>query len=121
MPKPILSIEQVPLAKMEHGLARPVARLGIEPAEIEKRVGLRFEEGRDDLDDVVAAVFRSHSGKQFALIRHRDQPVPGTDILINERLSDFSAALHEALQVLHLKPQDLSWTHPKATLLLKSK
>ena len=74
MLKPTLPIEQVPLGKMEHGLARAVARLGLEPAEITIRLGLRFEKGQDDLDDLEAAVFRARSGKQFALIRHRNQP-----------------------------------------------
>lgn len=115
MLKSTLSIEQVPLAKMEHGLARAVARLRLEPAEITDRVRLHFEKGQDDLDDLEVAVFRAQSGKQFALIRHRHQPYPGTDILINERRHDLAAALQEALQALQFKPQDLSWTHPKAT------
>jgi hypothetical protein len=115
MLKSTLSIEQVPLAKTERGLARAVARLGLEPAEITDRVGLQFENARDDLDDLEAAVFRAQSGKQFALIRHRHQPHPGTDILIDEQLPDLAAALHEALQALKFKSQDLTWTHPKAT------
>jgi hypothetical protein len=119
MPTSTLPIEQVPLGKMEHGLARAVARLGLEPAEITDRVGLRFEKGQDDLDDLEAAVFRARSGKQFALIRHRHQPHPGTDILVNERLPDLAAALHEALQALRFKPKDLTWIHPKATLAVK--
>ena len=116
MPTSTPPIEQVPLGKMEHGLARAVARLGLEPAEITNRVGLRFENGRDDLDDLEAAVFRARSGKQFALIRHRHQPHPGTDILVNERLPDLAAALREALQALRFKPKDLTWIHPKAIL-----
>jgi hypothetical protein len=114
MLRSILTIEQVPLEKMQHGLARAVARLSIEPADITSRVGLRFEKGRDDLDDVEAAVFRARSGRQFALIRHQHQPYPGTDILIDERLPHLAAALREALEALSLKPQDLSWIHPKA-------
>src|ERR1700731_4266239 len=115
MLKSTLSIEQVPLAKTERGLARAVARLGLEPAEITDRLGLQFKNARDDLDDLESAVFRAQSGKQFALIRHRHQPHPGTDILIDEQLPDLAAALHEALQALKFKSQDLTWTHPKAT------
>lgn len=118
MLKPSL-IEQVPLEKMEHGLARAVARLGLEPAEITSRVGLRFEKGQDDLDDLEAAVFRGRSGRQFALIRHRHQPYPGTDILVNERLPDLTAALREAMQALRFNPKELTWIHPKATPAVK--
>ena len=114
-------IEQVPLGKMEHGLARAVARLKLEPAEITNLVGLHFEKGKDDLDDLEAAVFRARSGKQFALIRHRHQPHPGTDILDNEQLPDLAAALREVLQALRFKPKDLTWIHPKATLAVKHK
>jgi hypothetical protein len=121
MLKATASIEQVPLGKMEHGLARAVARLKLEPAEITNLVGLHFEKGKDDLDDLEAAVFRAQSGKQFALIRHQHQPHPGTDILINERLLDLAAALREALQALRFKPRDLSWTHPKAILKAKDR
>lgn len=101
---------------MERGLARPVATLKLGPAEISKRLGLSFETTRDDLDELEAAVFRDTTGQQFALVRHRHQPNPGTDILINENLRDLSAALRDALRALRLEPKDLQWTSPKANV-----
>src|SRR6267142_1333110 len=106
-------IQQIPLEQMERGLARPVATLKLEPGEIASRVGLRFEIAQDDLDELEAAVFRTDTGRQFALVRHRHQPESGTDILINERSEDLSADLRDALQILGFEPRELRWTHPK--------
>jgi hypothetical protein len=111
-----VSIQQIPLKQMEHGLARPVATLRLEPAEITSRVGLKFENTHDDLDELEAAVFRANTGRQFALIRHRHQPKAGTDILVNERSRDLSAALRDALQVLQFEPRELQWTNPEVNL-----
>ena len=97
---------------MERGLARPVATLRLEPAQIAKRVGLTFESARDDLDDLEAAVFKASTGRQIALVRHRHQPNRGTDILINERSRNLTAAVRDALQALNLTPHDLQWTSP---------
>jgi hypothetical protein len=106
------SIQQIPLEEMEQGLARPMATLSLEPAEITSRAGLRFETAQDDLDELEAAVFRSDSGRQFALVRHRHQPESGTDILTSERSCDLSADLSDALQTLKFEPGELRWTHP---------
>ena len=75
------TIEQIPLEQMDRGLACPVATLRLEPAEITNRSGLTFETAHDDLDELQAAVFRVATGQEFALVRHRHQPQPGTDIL----------------------------------------
>jgi hypothetical protein len=110
------SIQQVPLKHMERGLARPVATLKLEPAEISKRLGLKFQEARDDLDELEAAVFRSAKGHQFALVRHRNQPNPGKDLLINGRSRNLGGALRDALQTLRLQLGDIKWTDPKASI-----
>lgn len=107
------TIQQIPLEQMARGLARPVATLILEPAEITSRSGLTFEAAHDDLDELQAAVFRVATGQEFALVRHRHQPQPGTDILINETSRDLGAALRDALQGLQLEPRELRWTHPK--------
>jgi hypothetical protein len=110
------AICQIPLEKMERGLARPVATLRLEPAEITSRLGLKFESAHDDLDELRAAAFRAPNGRQFALVRHQNQPNTGTDILINEKSRDLSTALLDALQVLRSEPRELQWTHPKINL-----
>jgi hypothetical protein len=107
------TIQQIPLEQMARGLARPVATLILEPAEITSRSGLTFETAHDDVDELQAAVFRVATGQEFALVRHRHQPQPGTDILINETSRDLGAALRDALQGLQLEPRELRWSHPK--------
>jgi predicted nucleotide-binding protein len=109
---PFSSIQQIPLGKMERGLARPIATLKLEPSEITRRLGVEFETTRDDLDELDAAVICSGTGRQFALVRHRHQPGPGTDILTNERSPDLSADLRDALHVLQFDPKELRWMHP---------
>lgn len=101
---------------MERGLARPVATLRFEAAEITSRLGLKFEAAHDELDDLEAAVFSGSRGQQFALVRHRNQPNPGTDILINEKSVDLSAALRDALRALRFQPRELRWTHREIKL-----
>jgi hypothetical protein len=107
------TIQQIPLEQMKRGLARPVATLRFEPAEITSRSGLTFETAHDDLDELQAAVFRDATGQEFALVRHLRQPTPGTDILINEKSRDLGAALRDALHGLQFEPRELRWTHPK--------
>jgi len=111
-----LAIEQLPLREMNRGLAKPIATLGLEPGEISDRIGIKFEAARDDLDELQAALVRSRSGRQFVLVRHRRQPIPGTDILTNEDSPDVSADLGEALTLLQFGPAELQWTHPDADL-----
>jgi hypothetical protein len=117
MPKhSVPSFQQIPLQQMERGLARPVATLRLEPAEISKRVGLKFETAKDDLDDLEAALFKARTGRQIALVRHLNQPNRGTDILINERSRDLNAAVRDALHALNFEAHDLQWTNPKVTI-----
>lgn len=98
---------------MEHGLAKTVATLALEPTDLTDRLGLKFETAKDDLDDLDAALLRHTSGRQFALVRHRRQPRLGTDILINERSQDLVADLREILDFLQLSVHELQWVHPK--------
>src|SRR5258708_11382493 len=96
----IPSLHQIPLNPMERGLALPVATLRFEPAEITNRLGFKFETARDALDELEAVAFTGPSGNQFALVRHRHQPDPGTAILVNVRLVDLSAHLPAPLKPL---------------------
>lgn len=103
---------QIPLHRMTRGLAKPIARIRLEPKDIATRFGITFEPSRDDLDQLEAAVFRSKSGRQFALVRHQHQPDPGTDILTNENSRRLTEDLREVLRFLALRWRDLSWIHP---------
>jgi len=107
---------QLPLEAMQHGLAKPVARVRLSPFEISTRLGINFVSTQDDLDDLDAALIRTMSGRQVAFVRHKDQPLPGTDIVINERSEDPTADLIEAMKVLSVGKADLTWKHPDIDL-----
>ncbi|MEY2499779.1 MAG: hypothetical protein QOI07_113 [Verrucomicrobiota bacterium] len=97
---------------MRPGVSKPIARIRLEPEEITQRVNLSFESAHDDLDELQIASFSTQSGRQFTLVRHRYQPIPGTDILTHERSTTLSEDLVDALAALSLKTDDLTWKHP---------
>jgi hypothetical protein len=107
-------IEQIPLRQMIRGLAQPIATIRWEPEDLTKRFGISFEEAEDDLDRLEVALLQTGSGQQFALVRHRHQPNPGTDILTNEHSADLKNDLAEAVRHLRLGREDVKWIHPVA-------
>ena len=107
------NFKQLPVEAMQNGLAKPIARVAIEPNEISEKTGIRFTSLRDDLDDLDAALITGASGKQLAFVRHKNQPKTGTDILINEHSEDPTADLIESIDILKIAPEDVVWTHPE--------
>jgi hypothetical protein len=107
-------IKQVSLKDVAGGLAQPVATIKLEPEELKERYGIEFQESKDDLDDLVAALVRAPSGRMFALVRHRHQPNPGTDILTDEHSLDLGEDLADAVRYLGLSRADVKWVHPVA-------
>jgi serine/threonine protein kinase len=84
----------------------------LEPKDISKKLGIKFESAKDDLDQLEVAVICSKFGQQFALVRHLHQPHAGTDILTDEHSTHLRQDLRDALQSLFLHQSDLTWTHP---------
>lgn len=107
------AFKQLHLGDMEHGMAKTLAVLNMEPKELSQRTGLQFEVTRDDLDYLQAALFQTAKGTQFALVRHQHSPSPGTDLLANERTKDLNGALEEALAALSISWVDLKWINPE--------
>ncbi len=112
MPVVLPPFYQIPLAEAEFGLAHPIATMSLEPREITSRFGIAFEPEQDDLDLLEVALVRTNAGRQFALVRHRHQPEPGTDILTNERTADPTSDLRDLMQAFQLEPHELRWVHP---------
>src|SRR2546426_1861551 len=106
-------LNQLSLAEMKYGLVKPIATIQCEPRDLSKKLGISFEVTKDDLDEVEAALIRANSGREFALVRHRHQPHPGTDILTAEHSPDLARDLQDVLQLLRIGPGDLSWVHPE--------
>jgi hypothetical protein len=107
---------QIARHEVRRGLAKPIAVLRLEPAEISQHCGIVFEPDRDDLDALLVAAFESETGRQFGFARYEHAPLPGTELLVHEQSPDLKAELLEALGLLHLRPRDLTWIHPDIDL-----
>jgi len=82
-----------------------------EPEDLEK-LGIRFEEESDQLDDLRHARVTTPAGRVFALVRYRRSPQPGTEIVTQHDSPDLVRDLEDVLGVLKLKDDDILWEHP---------
>jgi hypothetical protein len=89
-----------------------VGLLRLAPDELRDLYALDFVQDSDDLDYFEASVIRLPSGRLVALLRHRGNPAPGTEILV-EASDDRTAARAELLRALNLPLQSLSWSRPE--------
>lgn len=82
---------QVPLRpeQLEYGLAAssndevpsvPITMIAADPADLESRWGLRFDESFDNLDHVKVAVVQVQDGPRLTLLFHRGSPVLGIEV-----------------------------------------
>ncbi len=95
----------------EHIPDEPIAVLDLEPADLEKRLGIAFQQSFDNLDYVDIALLELDSHERFALIRHRGAPSPGTEIHVPHSQAS-ARKLDEIVRQLGLAPADLSWRKP---------
>lgn len=98
---------QIPLEEGAPGVSKPLAQLKLEPAELRKRVGIRFEESEDDLDRMQVAIVRIPAGRTYVLVRYRNAPEPGTIVLSDFKKSEASRCVNSLLRGLHLRNEDL--------------
>jgi hypothetical protein len=110
------AFRQIGREEVRRGLAKPIALLRLEPAEISARYGITFEQDRDDLDALLVAAIESPTGRQFGFTRHEHSPSQGTVLHVHEQSPDLKAELLEALTLLRLRPKDLTWVHPDIDL-----
>ena len=98
---------QVPLRpeQVEHGLAAssseevpsvPITMIAADPADLESRWGIRFDDSFDNLDFVKVAVVQLRDGPRLTLLLHRGSPVPGIELCA----VDASPASYDAAQTL---------------------
>jgi hypothetical protein len=82
---------QVPLRpeQLERGLAAssneevpsvPITMIAADPADLESRWGISFDDSFDNLDSVKVAVVQLRGGPRLTLLRHRGSPVPGIEL-----------------------------------------
>lgn len=72
---------------------------------------MTFEDGCDDLDYFKAALIKTSDGKDYALIRYRGCPSPGTEIWIYENSENPESDLNELLNLLGIEQDSLTWIH----------
>ena len=112
---------QVPLRpeQLERGLAAssnaevpsvPITVIAADPADLESRWGIRFDDSFDDLDFIKVAVVQLRDGPRLTLLLHRGSPVPGIELCA----VNASPASYDAAQTLvtMLSPHEIIWWHP---------
>jgi hypothetical protein len=117
---------QVPLRpeQLEHGLAAssneevpsvPITMIAADPADLESRWGIRFDDSFDNLDYVKVAVVQLQDGRWLTLLLHRGSPVPGIELCA----VDASPASYDAAQTLvtMLSPHEIIWWRPRRKAL----
>ena len=91
-----------------------LAKLGLEPADLEARWGLRFEPVENDLGPATLALIRLSSGTIIGFARVETVRDPGVEVYqYGYRLP--SVVLAELLAETGLEPTELTWTttdHP---------
>ena len=112
---------QVPLRpeQVEHGLAAssseevpsvPITMIAADPADLESRWGIRFDDSFDNLDFVKVAVVQLQDGPRLTLLFHRGSPGPSIELCA----VDSSPASYDAAQTLvtMLSPHGIIWWRP---------
>jgi hypothetical protein len=77
---------------------------------------LDFISSSDDVGSLVFSAFSLPSGHSISLVHYLDAPYPGVQVYINPNSSSPSQILSEAIDFLHLSPNDLDWIHPQIRL-----
>lgn len=105
---------QVDAGGWPNGDTRPIAVLGVDPDELERRVGIRFSPQEDDLGALrLAVVALSRPATTVGLLCYDDGPERGTHV-VGERSAP-PGTLHAVLDALGLGPADVTWSAPAAS------
>lgn len=94
-----------------------VATVKSSPAHFAESHQLELISSYDDLDYLTFANVVLPSGNKVTLLRHQNAPYEGSEIRINPRSSSPSNILIEAMNVLGISSDDISWIHPHLKLL----
>lgn len=100
-------------------VTRPVAVLKHAPKQLAAASGVQFTAGYDDLDVLDWAQIVGRLGRPCALVRHRNAPEPGTEIVVSSTSPEPWKDLLEVLSVLRLSRDDLKWSHPDIAAKLR--
>lgn len=93
-----------------------VATSKLSPKHFTKSNQLEFIASSDDLGSLVYSAFSLPSGNSISLIHYIDAPFPGVEMYIDPSSPSPDKILSEAIEFLHLSPNDLDWIHPQIHL-----
>jgi len=102
-------MQQLSLDEWPMGLEEDALQVALEPDEITRRTNLRFERGRDSLDEFDGAVVALDEGQSFAFQRHVHSPTRGTTVLLRQGSRDELRAL---INLVSLTKKDITWMAP---------
>lgn len=102
----------------------PIAGFMLEPEDLERALGLRFQETFDGLDYLRLAILELSSGRRVALYRYRGARglllsiLPQQFTLVESEMETVAGAVtdavvREVLDVLTLDPGVVEWRHPR--------
>jgi hypothetical protein len=100
-------------------VTRPVAVLKHAPKQLATASGLQFTTGYDDLDVLDWAEIQGRLGRCCALVRHRNAPESGTEIVVSSTSPEPWMDVLDVLSALRLSQADLKWSHPDIQAKLK--
>jgi hypothetical protein len=83
------------------GDSRPIARIALEPVELSKRYGLKYDKGVDDLDRYQLAAVELASGEQAWLSKYDHDGHAGTVVYVDagSDVEDAQALLMDAFGI----------------------
>ena len=92
------------------------ATVNLQPEYFSQSHQIVFSPGADDLDSLIFSHVNLPSGCTITLLRHLNAPYEGVELYLPPGLSSPSSILSEAMTLLNISLDDLSWVHPQITL-----
>ena len=103
-----MEFRQIPVDDVAFQLT-PVATVRLAPDDIERRLGVTFEEGVDDFGKSDAVLLELGAGNQYLLIRYRHSPDLDTDVHGSVRAPNVRTLVQEFLRATDVRETELSW------------
>lgn len=85
----------------------PIGVISLEPDALAEHYGLTFQ--ADEQDGSTAAMLVTGDGQQYMLLRHFDDPEPGTEVLASDTSTEPERDLEGLLEALDIQPDQVTW------------
>jgi hypothetical protein len=113
-----MSFRQLDVYKDSKNICLEIAGLRLLPDEITRRFGIAFvdEDALDGLGPMRGAVIQTDSGRRFGLVHYLQAPVKGTALWTYKHSLDLAGDLHDFLQSLGIRKDEIMYVHPRLKL-----